>query len=351
MNYATLMTGAARRVDAPAHPLTHHDILKLIEPFTRRDRHVNLAESDRSKRRLVFKPIAPGEETDGTTDPREVLQLENPRPDLYRLTRTLTLPCGLQATLQAEGPDPGVLLAGIEAVPPQRQFRTEAEVVIAQSYRVSPSGGRGPDGAPAVQLELTRAETSIKGLTIIVHGANVKGYPADVDLIPHSPGMVLPEDLLAVLGWSWGPLRKSANGWSGKLRVRGSEPQVSRKIEAKLEPMVAHLARTLAKPPSLFHETLRRARWGVAFRRAMPLLFFAALIVAAGGLTQVEIPSGSIFNLLIMGTPPLLMFGAFGMRDTPSLEIPPLPRRSKSGVWPLQAPTVTAPTPQDAASE
>ena len=55
----------------------------------------------------------------------------------------------------------------------------------------------------------------------------------------------------------------------------------------------------------------------------------------AAGLTMIEIPQDSIINLLIMGAPPLLLFGAFGMRDTPSLEIPPLPRRPKVDAWQL----------------
>ncbi|MDF3812972.1 MULTISPECIES: hypothetical protein [Rhodopseudomonas] len=337
MTYANLLTGAAGRIDKPAHPLTHHDILRLIEPFTRRDRHVDLAASDRTKRCLVFKPIEHSWQTADQIDAHEILRLEHIRPDLYRLTRTLTLNCGLDATLQTEGADPGELLERIESVPPQRQFRTAANTTIAQSYRLLPTSGHGTYDRPAVQMQLTRAEAAVTGLNVIVHAANVKGYPADIDLIPNSADVVLPEDLLAVMGWAWGPLHKSPVGWSGKLRVRGGEPDVSRKIEARLDPMIAHLTQTLAKPPHLFHEKLRRARWAVVFRRASPLLFFAVLIAGAGALTQVEIPSGSILNLLIMGAPPLLMFGAFGMRDTPRLEVPPLPRRSKVGKWPQLA--------------
>ena len=87
------------------------------------------------------------------------------------------------------------------------------------------------------------------------------------------------------------------------------------------------------RPPAAFHESLAKKRWGVALRRALPLLFFGGLIAGAASLTLIDVPQDSIFNLLLMGAPPLLMFGAFGMRDTPSLEFPPLPRRFKEEAW------------------
>jgi hypothetical protein len=116
---------------------------------------------------------------------------------------------------------------------------------------------------------------------------------------------------------------------------------------------VTHLSQTLAKPPDVFHNTQIRARWGVTFRRAMPLLFVIVLIAGAGGLCFLEIPQDSVFNLLIQGAPPLLLFAAFGMRDTPQLEFPPLPRRSKATAWqlPLSEPLAALPTPPDVQTE
>ncbi|HEY0331841.1 MAG TPA: hypothetical protein VGC77_22430 [Rhodopseudomonas sp.] len=351
MSLANLLNGGAG-YDRPTHPLTHHEILGLVAPFSRRDRHVDLAASDRLNRRLVFKPIEHSGDDDAVlTEARETFELENPRIGTYRLTRTLTLRSGLHATLTTEGADPGELLARIETVPPQRQFRCDGASVIAQSYRLFPSDSAWSRGAPQVRMELTRGEAEVEGLTLILHAANVKGYPADIDLVPKSSGFELPEDLLAVIGWAWGPLRKTQLGWSGKLKLRGSEPHLSEKIEAGLQRTVAHLKQTLAHPPAVFHDTLRRARWWVTFRRALPLLFFALLIAGAAGLTFVEIPKDSMVNLLIMGAPPLLLFAAFGMRDTPPLEIPPLPRRSKAAAWmPSQAPPTAPPVAAPAAA-
>ena len=65
-----------------APPLTHHDILGLIEPFSRRERHVDLAASDRAERLLRFKPI----DRDGGA--RETLQLDVFATQGFRLTRT-----------------------------------------------------------------------------------------------------------------------------------------------------------------------------------------------------------------------------------------------------------------------
>ncbi len=39
-------------------PLTHHEIIGIVEPFTRRGRHVDLSASNRLERCLVLKPVA-----------------------------------------------------------------------------------------------------------------------------------------------------------------------------------------------------------------------------------------------------------------------------------------------------
>jgi hypothetical protein len=347
MNYAQLLSGAAGIDTTPTHPpLTHHEILGLVQPFTRREFHVDLAASDRIARRLMFQPVAHDEAGGAGIDATEVLQLDNPEPGRHILTRTLTLSSGLSAKLEAKGDDPGKLLAVIETVPPQQQFRTVGDTMVALSYRLVPAGtprSRAKAGkVDGVWRELVRGEAEIAGFRLTLRGAQVRGYPAEIDITPGMTGVALPEDLLAVIGWSWSTLRKSKAGFTGKLKVRGQEPELSRNVEAALEKTVAHLACTLTRPPSAYYETLRRERWAVTFRRAMPALFFGGLIAGAASLTMIDVPQDSLFNLLLMGAPPLLMFGAFGMRETPSLEIPPLPRRWKQKSW-LPEPEPAAP--------
>ena len=69
---------AADNVTAP-RPQTHHEILRLIEPFSRRGRHVDLTASNRIERHLVFRPIVHAGGMLACAGMREILELENPR--------------------------------------------------------------------------------------------------------------------------------------------------------------------------------------------------------------------------------------------------------------------------------
>ena len=79
------------------HPLTHHEILGLIEPFTRRGLHVDLATSNRIERRLLFRPRLHGRKPAKWREAGEVLQLESPGCQAFRLVRVVTLAGGATA--------------------------------------------------------------------------------------------------------------------------------------------------------------------------------------------------------------------------------------------------------------
>lgn len=314
-------------------PLTHHEILGLVEPFTRRGRHVDLSASNRIERRLVFKPIMHAGETPDGDGVSDILQLENPRSGVYRLTRLLTLK-GATAKLITEGQDPADLLARIETVPPQRQFQLVAGMPIARSYRLEASADMPADGAPPMRMVLTSAEARLENLTLALKAETGKGYPAEIELSPQSDDPPdLPDDLLATLGWDWKVLRRRGTGWTAALRVPRREPDRSRRIEVALERTVAHLARILTEPPRRFHERLVRERWTVVLRRMTPLLLSVALIAGGFGLMFVDIPQGSLMQMLILNSPPLLLVMVFGMRELPRFEIPPLPRPSNAPSW------------------
>ena len=310
-------------------PLTHHEIIGLIEPFSRRGFHADLAASNRLERVLVFKAVVHLAEPPDWAGASDVMRLENPRPEFFRLTRTLTLPDGAAATLVAEGPRPADLLARIDALPPRQPFERVAGFMIAHSYRLELSRGTEP---PA--MILTSAEARIDSLTLTLKAETGKGYPAEIELMPATGTMLeLPDDLLATLGWDWRVLRRRGIGWTGSLKVPRSEPARSRRIERMLRQTVKHLAQTLAEPPRRFHERQVSARWRVVFRRSLPLLVCAALIAGTTALSFAKIPQDSMMLMMIFNFPPLMMLILFGMRELPRFEIPPLPRPSTAPSW------------------
>jgi hypothetical protein len=327
---AAARRSAFGRADAATatNPLTHHDILRLVEPFTRQGRRVDLAASDRLERSLVFRPILHGQDTPNCGGVSEVLRLDNPSHEYYRLTRTLVPESGPPATLVAAGSDPRELLARIESVPPQRQFQRVADVLIARSYKFGAAGG-----AQSLMV-LMSAEARLSGLTLTLDADTGGGYPAEIALQPQENGVQdLPDDVLAALGWDWRVINRRGTGWISTLRVPRREPARSHRIEVLLEQTVAHLARTLAEPPHAFHDRMAAARWRVVFRRLIPLLSCAALIAGTAALSYVDIPQDSMLLMLIFNFPPLLMIAVFSLRELPRFEIPPLPRRSTAASW------------------
>ncbi|UHD15367.1 hypothetical protein [Thiocapsa bogorovii] len=317
-----------------SHPLTHHEIFTLVEPFTRRARHVDLAASDRLERCLLFKPRDHGEDASELRGVREILLLENPKPDMFRLTRTLRHPDGLEADLVVEGREPGDLLDRVESIDPRRHFREKGGYRIARSYRLESSAGGAVDAAAATRLLLTRGAAHVDGLTLTMKAQTGRGMPAELELhAEDGDTIVLPEDMLAVIGWDWRRLNRVKSCWKSTLRLRGKEPDRSRDGEVKLTRTVEHLAETLGEPPARYHERLVAARWNVAFRRALPLLIGLGLIFGAPAIQFLELSEGSLIRMLIFHSPPLLMVLFFSMKEMPRIEIPPFPKPLTTPSW------------------
>ena len=303
-------------------PLTHHEILELVAPFTRRGRHVDLGASNRGERLLVFQPR---DHVSAEGVLRETLQLHSFGTGTCQLTRVLTRACGLQAKLQAMGPDPGKLLAEVEAVPPARQFQEGPGFSIARSYSL--------EGEPA-GLILTSGEVRTSELTLAMAISPVRRVAAELMLTANgAQNLALPEDLLAVLGWDWARLIPGKHGWKTKLRLRGAAPARTRKAEIALDQAAAHLAQTLAEAPHRYHDRLRAARWGVVFRRAIPVLTFLFLLVAVGSLAHRGVGRGSELWVLFFHVPTALIALSFCLQELPQYEIPPLPRRMTMPGW------------------
>ena len=323
----------------PPQPLTHHEILTLVEPFTRRGIHPDLPASNRLERRLVFKQVPRPLDLAEAPPCVETLQLETVKGQTYRLTRTLVCPAGspdcLSAHLVAEGDDPGNLLARIGAIAPERHFRVGARSLVAKSFRLPDAGQPGFEDGAAAPLVLTHMAAQVAGLSVTFSAPTIKADPdGRIALRPGRDGVVaLPDDLLAVLGRDWALLKRSADGWTSRLRLRGREPRRSGRMEPQLDEMVAHVAQTLADTPARFHERLVAARWRVVLRRIVPLSVAILLVVGAFGASYIPIAEDSSWRMLLFNAPPLLLVCVFCLRDIPIIEVPPFPRRSTAADW------------------
>lgn len=304
-------------------PLTHHEILGLIEPFTRSGRRLDMAGSDRVQRRLVFKPEAcpnPSATAPALTDSLELDCLSETR---FVLRRIVVHPAGLQATLQTEGADVASLLAGLQAVAPEPLFRSGDGWCMACNHRLV---------LPTNTLQLSSAEVQVQGLRLRLKMPAVKGYPAELELTANA-AIDLPDDLLQVLGHHWARLTRHPKNWRSSLRVPGPDSERSRLAVNQLELAARHVAQTLAQPPSLFHQQQAAARWRVAARRAVPLLILLALVLGSLAVPYLGIAQNSVYWMLIFNAPPLLLLWGFCLREMPSFELPRPPRRLTAASW------------------
>jgi hypothetical protein len=342
----------------PPPPLTHHQILALVAPFTRSGRAVDLAASDRLARTLRFRPrnidVIDGLAGDVATrigPLTETLQLECHASGSHRLTRTLAPAggptVGPAATLQAVGTDPAELLTRIDAVPAARQFDAGPGWCIARSHELLPSAH---GGAPV--LTFSCGEARLEGLLLRLSVMNVKNVAGDLTLQP-APGaaLALPDDVLAVIGWNWARLvpnghggpggqgAQSGQGWTSKLRLRGQGPQRSARAEQALTQAAVHLATVLAQPPAHYHRRWFGARWGVVLRRSIPSLTALGLIAGAVLLPRFTDEGMQGMWMVLHYVPIALLALSFTLQELARFELPPLPRRLRQTQWRLDSTT------------
>lgn len=333
----------------PLPPLTHHEILGLVEPFTRRGYRVDLPACDRMARRLLWQPVQheaqPG--GDGSIAVgvayREELQLDQPFARVYQLTRRLSPPVGPPAELIVEGPNPAELLAHALAVPHPQQLRAVSGTLVVVSYLVELPQREGPappttdQAAPPrqVPLRFVRAEAAVAGLTLRLAMASGRHLGATLELRGAKDDPIeLPHDLLAVLGWDFSPLSLDEPGrWIGSVRVRGRGARRTRRLETRMAQVTEHLQRTLAESPRRFHERFRAARWGAAFRRAIPVLTLVFMIVGALALPSGFTDGHPALRLLLMNVPLYVLALSFTIQERARVELPPLPRPLTAAAW------------------
>jgi hypothetical protein len=309
-----------------SQPLTHHEIVALIEPFSRRGYQADLAASQRLDRRLVFRP----REHHCASIPSQIvetLELASRGTASFRIERRLAAAAGPTVEIIADGADPGELLERVLSVDPSRPFAAGPGYCVGFSGQVA-----APDGA----LALREAIVDVDGWRLTVEADPVRGMPADVSLIRTvADGAKVPDDLLAVLGSDWGLLRPTGKGWAGTLRVAGRGARRDGRTHARVLDAARHLADTFSRHADRFHEDHRRSRWRVALRRLGPLAAATALILIGAACTRLDIASDATLRVLLMSSPPVLMILFFSLREVPRLELPPLPRATNAGQWPV----------------
>lgn len=323
----------------PPPPLTHHQILGLVAPFTRSGRQVDLPASDRLARRLQFKPVQHA--ADGATPAlTETLQLDCHESGNHRLTRRLTPADGPAATLQAQGTDLARLLAQVDAVPPARHFSAGPGWRVARSHDLPPSAHAGPP-----VLTLRQGDAWVDGLRLGLAVMDVKNVAGDISLRP-APGeqLALPDDLLAVMGWNWVRLVPATDGWTSKLRLRGRGAPRSQAAERALDQAAQHLAQVLATPPAQYHARWRGARWGVVLRRSIPSLTAVGLVVGALLLPRITGNELSGVWMALHYLPIAILALSFTVQELARFEIPAPPRRLKAAQWRSGPSTSTPPT-------
>lgn len=366
------MTPTAVRVPAPAPaasassalaPLTHHEILALVEPFVRAGLAPDMAASDRAARCVAFhaRPVAP----DGLAQlPPELAAqpltehwgLDASEPGELALWRELAWPQGPAARLEGRCPDasPAELSAVLDAmrgIPAGRLFvHVPAQRGPAALGALTQRLARvGKPGRAEPALVLKAAQAQVGGLTLRMSLSGVGGYPAEIELLrpsaaatrgsgpgPQSAELRLPPDLLAVLGRAWEPLTELSRGWVARVTVRGEEPRRSREASAHFELALAHVAATLAEPPARYHARHRAARWAVVGRGLTPWL--VGLGVVAVALWARQSGGSSVLALLANVAPPLLMGLFFVRREMPRIALPHWPARLPDDAWPVQVP-------------
>jgi hypothetical protein len=311
--------------DAPAHAaLTHHQLFALIAPFARDGWVLDKTASDRARRHLVFRRDAAA--CDAAT-PTDTLELDGAPGAPLALTRRSGEPNGLQATLRAEGRDAAALLARVQAHDTAAQFEVVAGHRVAWSRRLDDGAASGPVSVAA--------EWRSPWVTLALRIPPPPARSAPLEIVACVPGVAaLPDDLLAVLGWDWSPLRANAPGrWSGRVRLRGHGAAREREARRKLHALTRHLAATFDAPPARYHERLKVRRWGVLARRALPQAALLVLALDVAAATRLRAQADSPWTVLLLLVPALLL-GLYLLRsEQPSFEWPRWPARSGAASW------------------
>ena len=363
-------------------PLTHHDIIKRSAPMTRAGFKVNLPACDRASRYIEFVTQS---DTDANADSNAdantnvnanadsslsiIHTLEVDESSKQLLCRVVIHASGLVSTLTAVVTDLETAINTLQKIPVSRQIPLDTDYAIARSYTLEPDYGNNDDTA-ILQLRFTCAY--IEGIQIRIDSSTGGGMPADVWVLgqAQSSGYMrdtladggdipldhraarrqrlkalanaqntetknLPDDLLAILGPQWRPLRNQGDHWKGVLRQLGNRKTRTAKAERYIDIALHHLQNTLSRSPEHYQLTHAKARWQVYFRRLQPLMVLVG-VLALMPISWLFVSSGTVsIHPLALGLTPLLMVGVVALtaREIPVMEIPPRPQVLPDDAW------------------
>ncbi|MGF1511823.1 MAG: hypothetical protein ACFB9M_20200 [Myxococcota bacterium] len=335
--------GPSRASPGASKLLSHHAIMILVAPFTRRGYRVDLAASDRAQGMLTFRavevPAVPG----GHPALKSVLRLERPHRLKVRVIRRLEAADGQTATVTAEGDDPEALLDALERIEPARQFHVvEGSSLEANPPMITRSYGTEVWHTQPSRPGLWRARTAWPRLTkaearlgpLHCAATDQEGRALEIRLTARKgTSLQLPTDFLAVLGWSWRPLRRmDRSTWVGSVRPWGWPSERTARLERQLDETVTHIVETLPASPALFHRRHRAARWRAAFQRALPLLFIIGMTLGITAAVYL-LPKSHAVQMLLLYTSIAAIAGLKMMDKAWRVEIPKPPRPLSQTRW------------------
>ena len=359
----------------PVSPLTHHDIIRRSAPLTRSGLKVNLGACDRSNRYIEFEART---QQNGLITVIHALEVDEDSKQLF--SRVVVHRNGLVSVLSAVVQELSDAIVVFDQIPVTRQITITDNYTVARSYLLAPDYRAGK--ALAV-LQLRYVCAYVAGLQLRIDTSTGGGMPADVWLMPQGTASAylrntladgsdvpldhraaarlrseamatrtnrvlpkIPDDILAVLGVQWRPLRYQGDYWKGVLRGLSKKETRTARAEAHVEEALDHLHNTLSAAPDEYQTTHSKARWRVYFRRLKPLMLFIAILMLMP-ISWLFVSSGTIgIHPLALGLTPLLMVGVVVLtaREIPVMEIPPRPDALPATAWHPATEAVTAET-------
>lgn len=136
-----------------------------------------------------------------------------------------------------------------------------------------------------------------------------------------------------MLGRDWRPLREHDGRGSAGIVLRSKGSGRAADSETKITRTVAHLARTLSRPPAELHPRFLRERRRIAARQGVRMLVSLALVAALVAVVMSPFAQGPGGMALVHYASIALLVGFFLYGDPAPIQPPRLPRPLDQPAW------------------